>query len=68
MKQTLLPLLFLIAFGLLFLFYYAFDKETEEMRSDPTLERTNYVAKCTQWILGAGCKEFEIYSKVKVEK
>ena len=61
-----LPLLILIAFVLLFLFYYAFDKEKEDMRSDPTLERTNYVAKCTQWILGSGCKEFEIY-KVKVE-
>ena len=67
MKQSLLPLLFLIAFGLLFLFYYAFDKEKEDMRSDPTLERINYVAKCTQWILGSGCKEFEIY-KVKAEK
>ena len=66
MKQPL-PLLFLIAFGLLFLSYYAFDKEKEEMRSDPTLERTNYVAKCTQWILGSGCKEFVIY-KIKVEK
>lgn len=66
MKQAPL-LLFLIAFFLLFVFYYAFDKEKEEMRSDPTLERTNYVAKCTQWILGSGCKEFEIY-KVKVKK
>ena len=56
-----LPLLIFITFGLLFLFYYAFDKEKEEMRSDPTLERTNYVAKCTEWILGSGCKEFEIY-------
>ena len=43
-----LPLLFLITFVLLFVFYYAFDKEKEEMRSDPTLERTNYVAKCTE--------------------
>ena len=60
MKEPL-PLLILIAFVLLFLFYYAFDKEKEEMRSDPTLERTNYVAKCTEWILGSGCKEFEIY-------
>lgn len=59
--KTPLLLLFLIAFGLLFLFYYAFEKEKEEMRSDPTLERTNYVAKCTEWILGSGCKEFEIY-------
>lgn len=59
--KTPLLLLFLIAFGLLFLFYYAFDKEKEEMRSDPTLERTNYVAKCTEWILGSGCKEFEIF-------
>ena len=66
MKQAPL-LLFLIAFFLLFVFYYAFDKEKEEMRSNPTLERTNYVAKCTQWILGSVCKEFEIY-KVKVEK
>lgn len=56
-----LPMLFLIAFGLLFVFYYAFEKEKEEMRSDPTLERTNYVAKCTEWILGSGCKEFEIF-------
>lgn len=54
-----LPMLFLIAFGLLFVFYYAFEKEKEEMRSDPTL--ANYVAKCTEWILGSGCKEFEIY-------
>ena len=60
MKNPLL-MLFLIAFGLLFLFYYAFDKEKEEMRTDPTLERTNYVAKCTEWILGSGCKEFEIF-------
>lgn len=59
--KTPLPLLFLIAFVLLFVFYYAFDKEKEEMRSDPTLERTNYVAKCTEWILGSGCKEFEIF-------
>lgn len=56
-----LPMLFLIVFGLLFIFYFAFEKEKEEMRSDPALERTNYVAKCTQWILGSGCKEFEIY-------
>ena len=56
-----LPLLIFITFVLLFVFYYAFDKEKEEMRSDPTLERTNYVAKCTEWILGSGCKEFEIY-------
>lgn len=56
-----LPMLFLIAFGLLFVFYYVFEKEKEEMRSDPTLERTNYVAKCTEWILGSGCKEFEIF-------
>lgn len=59
--KTPLPMLFFIAFFLLFVFYYAFDKEKEEMRSDPTLERTNYVAKCTEWILGSGCKEFEIY-------
>lgn len=59
--KTPLLMLFLIAFVLLFLFYYAFDKEKEEMRSDPTLERTNYVAKCTEWILGSGCKEFEIF-------
>lgn len=56
-----LPLLIFITFVLLFFFYYVFDKEKEEMRSDPTLERTNYVAKCTEWILGSGCKEFEIY-------
>lgn len=56
-----LPLLIFITFVLLFVFYYAFEKEKEEMRSDPTLERTNYVAKCTEWILGSGCKEFEIY-------
>lgn len=60
MKNPLLLLIF-ITFVLLFVFYYAFDKEKEEMRSDPTLERTNYVAKCTEWILGSGCKEFEIY-------
>lgn len=59
--KTPLPMLFLIAFVLLFVFYYAFDKEKEEMRSDSTLERTNYVAKCTEWILGSGCKEFEIF-------
>lgn len=60
MKEPL-PLLIFITFVLLFVFYYAFDKEKEETRSDPTLERTNYVAKCTEWILGSGCKEFEIY-------
>lgn len=60
MKEPL-PLLFLIVFVLLFVFYYAFDKEKKEMRSDPTLERTNYVAKCTDLILGSGCKEFEIF-------
>ena len=54
-----LPMLFLIAFVLLFVFYYAFDKEKEEMRSDPTLERTNYVAKCTEWILGSGCRNLK---------
>ena len=56
-----LPMLFLIVFVLFFFFYYAFEKEKQEIRSDPTLERTNYVAKCTQWIVGSGCKEFEIY-------
>jgi hypothetical protein len=56
-----LPMLFLIVFVLFFFFYYAFDKEKQEIRFDPTLERTNYVAKCTQWIVGSGCKEFEIY-------
>ena len=60
MKEPL-PLLIFITFVLLFVFYYAFDKEKEEMMSDHTLERTNYVAKCTEWILGSGCKEFEIY-------
>ena len=56
-----LPMLFLIVFVLFFFFYYAFEKEKQEIRSDPTLERTNYVAKCTQWIVGSGCKEFEIF-------
>ena len=56
-----LPMLFLIVFVLFFFFYYAFEKEKQEIRSDPTLERTNYVAKCKQWIVGSGCKEFEIF-------
>ena len=56
-----LPMLFLIVFVLFFFFYYAFEKEKQEIRSDPALERTNYVAKCTQWIVGSGCKEFEIF-------